>query len=181
MSERLTTAVRMGIGARQILNKTRTFPDAEVRNPFGSDMPHIGVEPMLLALAMELALKAWYVFDYDKIPKKRWTHDLAEIFDSLTDESRQKLDAAFKATVAPRHPNFFYVDYGIRDVLFQHKDAFVRWRYLHESGEPMLFEQSVFEATAEMVIVEFEKRYRTEPVYPPPLSRRLEIKGEQDL
>jgi hypothetical protein len=172
MSERLTTAVRMGISARQILNKTRTFPDADVKNPFGLDGGHIGVEPMLLALSMELALKAWYVFDYDKT-RDRWYHDLAKIFDSLTEASRQKLDSAFKTTVAPLHPSFFYIDYGIRDVLFQHKDAFVRWRYLHERGEPMTFEQSVFEATLEMVIVEFERRYRTEPLGPPPLSRKL--------
>ncbi|MBB5274409.1 hypothetical protein HNR26_000447 [Rhizobium rosettiformans] len=172
MSERLTTAVKMGISARQILNKARTFPDANVKNPFGLDGSHIGVEPMLLALSMELALKAWYVFDYDKT-RKRWYHDLDRIFDSLTEGSRQKLDTAFKATVAPLHPSFFCIDYGIRDVLFQHRDAFVRWRYLHERGEPMMFERSVFEATLEMVIVEFEKRYRTEQIGVPALSRRL--------
>lgn len=131
MSQRLTTAVRMGVGARQILNKTRTFPDGEAAYPFGADGAHFGVEPMLLALSMELALKAWYVFDYDKI-KKRWTHDLAELFDSLTEESQRKLDSTFKASVAPFHPSALYVDYGIRHVLFQHNDAFVRWRYLHE-------------------------------------------------
>lgn len=171
MSERLTTAVRMGVAARQILNKTRTFPDGEAGSPFGLDASHIGVEPMLLALSMELALKAWYVFDYDKT-KARWTHDLVKIFDSLSDESRHKLDSTFKASVAPLHPNIFYVDYGIGDVLFQHKDAFVRWRYLHERKEPMAFEQGVFEATLEMVLAEFEKRYRTEPVGLPPLSRK---------
>ena len=170
MSERLTTAVRMGVGARQILNKTRTFSDGEAARPFGLDGAHIGVEPMLLALSMELALKAWYVFDHDKT-KKRWTHDLAALFESLTEESRNKLDLTFKASVAPFHPNILYVDYGIRNVLFQHKDAFVRWRYLHERGEPMLFERSVFEATLEMVITEFEKRYRTERLAPPLLSR----------
>ncbi len=170
MSERLTTAVRMGVAARQILNKARTFPDGEAGSPFGLDGSHIGVEPMLLALSMELALKAWYVFDYDKTMKRKH-HDLAEIFDSLTEESQHKLDSAFKASVAPLHPNILYVDYGIRNVLFQHKDAFVRWRYLHERGEPMSFEQSVFEATLEMVLVEFEKRYRNVRLQPPLFSR----------
>ncbi len=37
-----------------------------------------GVEPMLLALSMELALKAWFVFDFDD-PKTPRTHDLVKV------------------------------------------------------------------------------------------------------
>lgn len=172
MSKRLTTAVRMGIGARQILNKTRTFPDAEVKNPFAPDGGHIGVEPMLLALSMELALKAWYVFDHDSVPR-RWTHDLAELFDSLTEGSWHKLDSVFKASIVPFYPNFLFADYGIRHLLLQHNDAFVRWRYLHEGKPPRAFDQGVFEATLEMVVVEFEKLYCVEKLGRPPLSRPL--------
>ncbi len=68
-----------------------------------------------------------------------------------------KLDAEFKRSIALRHPSISYVDYGIRDLLYQHKDAFVDWRYLHEPKSTR-FEQSAFEATLEMVLEEFEKR-----------------------
>ena len=124
----------------------------------------MGVEPMLLALSMELALKAWFVFDFDN-PKHSMSHDLAKLFAALKPESREKLDAEFKRSVAPYHPNFFHVDYGIGHVLFQHKNAFIDWRYMHEPKSTM-FERGVFEATLEMVLSEFEKRYRTVWVEP---------------
>lgn len=159
MSARLSTAIRIGEAAKAILRKTQRFPDPE----FGelsdqTEREHVGVEPMLLALSMELALKAWFVFDYDN-PKTAREHDLEKLFDSLKPESQEKLDKEFKRTVVPYHPNFLHVDYGIRDILHQHKDAFIDWRYLHEAKKSMRFEQSAFEATLEMILREFEKRY----------------------
>jgi hypothetical protein len=166
MSARLSIAIRIGDAARAILRKTRSFPD----RGFGphtdlSESNHIGVEPMLLALSMELALKAWFVFDYDD-PKIRKSHDLIKLFNRLKPESQEKLDAEFKRSVAPYHPNIFYADYSIRHILYQHKDAFVDWRYLHEPNKTIRFDQSAFEATLEMVLREFEKRYYIEPVKP---------------
>jgi hypothetical protein len=87
MNARLSTAIRIGDAARAILRKTKTFPTTgfgEEADP--NDYDHIGVEPMLLALAMELALKAWFVFDYDD-PKPPKTHDLMTLFERLTSES----------------------------------------------------------------------------------------------
>jgi hypothetical protein len=66
----------------------------------------------------------------------------------------------------PHHPSLFSVDYGIRDILTQHKNAFIDWRYLHEAKKTMMFDQSTFEATLEMVLHEFRKRYRIEKVAP---------------
>lgn len=122
-------------------------------------MKEMGVEPMLFALAMELALKAWFVFDFDD-PKHSKSHDLSKLFDQLKLDSQEKLDREFKRSVAPYHPNMFYVDYGIRHVLYQHKNAFVDWRYMHEPKSTM-FERGAFEATLDMVIREFDKRYYT--------------------
>ena len=166
MSARLTTAIRIGDAARAVLRKTQRFPEKD----FGGredwrDIKEIGVEPMLLALSMELALKAWFVFDFDN-PKHSMSHDLAKLFDALKLESREKLDAEFKRSVAPYHPNGFHVDYGIGHVLFQHKDAFIDWRYMHEPKSTM-FEHGAFEATLEMVLREFDKRYYTVPAAPP--------------
>jgi len=124
----------------------------------------MGVEPMLLALAMELALKAWFVFDFDD-PKHSKSHDLSKLFGRLKSESQETLDQEFKRSVAPYHPNIFYVDYGIKPLLYQHKDAFIDWRYLHEPKSTM-FERGAFEATLEMVISELDKRYCTFPLAP---------------
>ncbi len=119
---------------------------------------------MLLALSMELALKAWFVFDFDD-PEHSKSHDLDKLFGRLKSESQEKLDRAFKRSVAPFHPSFLHLDYGIRHVLSQHKDAFTDWRYMHEP-KSTTFERGSFEATLEMVLGEFEKRYRIEAVAP---------------
>lgn len=159
VSARLTTAIRIGDAARGILQKTLSFPERSLSAQ--TEWRRLeGVEPMLLALSMELALKAWFVFDFND-PKHSKSHDLAKLFDKLKPESQEKLDAEFKRSVGTYHPNGFHIDYGIRHVLYQHKDAFIDWRYLHEPKSTS-FNRSVFEATLEMVLAEFEKRYRTE-------------------
>jgi hypothetical protein len=165
MSARLSMAIRIGDAAMAIVNKTRTFPaEGFGEDANSTDYQHIGVEPMLLALAMELALKAWFVFDYDDphLPK---THDLSKLFDRLDPQSQERLDEEFKRRVAPFHPSGFFADYGIRHLLLQHKDAFVDWRYLHEPKNTS-FQRVAFEATLVMVIEEFRKRYRIEPALP---------------
>ncbi|MDP2781130.1 hypothetical protein [Devosia sp.] len=147
------------------MRKTQSFPERDLaRHEAWRDMKDMGVEPMLLALSMELALKAWFVFDFDD-PKVTKSHDLAKLFERLKPESQGKLDAEFKRSVAPYHPNGFYIDYSIRHVMYQHKDAFTDWRYIHEPKSTM-FDRDAFEATLEMVLTEFEKRYRTEWVPP---------------
>lgn len=125
----------------------------------------MGVKPMLLALSMELALKAWFVFDFDD-PKHSKSHDLSKLFAGLKPESQKKLGEEFKRLVAPHHPNILHVDYDIEHLLYQHKDAFVDWRYMHEP-KSTTFEHGAFEATLEMVLSEFDKRYYTVPATPP--------------
>lgn len=167
MSASLTTAIRIGDAAKAILRKTKQFPDKSFLG--NEEREHLGVEPILLALSMELALKAWIVFDHDD-PKVIKSHNLIKLFDRLKPESQRKLEAEFKKSVAPYHPNGFDVDHSIRDILHHHQDAFTDWRYLHEVNEIISFNQSVFEATLEMVLREFEKRYRT--VHYPPTPPR---------
>lgn len=161
MSARLSTAIDIGNAAQAILRKTKKIPDddfdVEVDENW-SEHIHIGVEPMLLALSMELALKAWFVFDHDD-PKVPRIHNLVKLFDRLKPESQEKLDTEFKCSIAPMYPSFF-VDNGIRNVLFQRQDAFIDWRYLHEGGKSMRFNRGEFVTTLEMVLREFRKRYR---------------------
>lgn len=68
-------------------------------------MKEMGVEHMLLALSMELALKAWFVFDFDD-PRHSKSHDLDKLLSKLKSESQEKQDQEFKRSVAPYHPNF---------------------------------------------------------------------------
>lgn len=166
MSARLSTAIRIGEAAKAILRKTQSFPDRGFGEHEDSiEGEHIGVEPMLLALSMELALKAWFAFDHDDASIVK-SHNLIKLFDSLKLESQEKLDAEFKRSVVPYHPNGLLIDYNIRHILHQHQDAFTDWRYLHEAKKLMMFDQSAFVATLEMVLREFEKRYRIEWVKP---------------
>ncbi|MBY5555061.1 hypothetical protein HFO41_21970 [Rhizobium leguminosarum] len=166
MSARLSTAIKIGEAAKAIFRKSQSFPDPEFGKDAGlRESEHVGVEPMLLALSMELALKAWFVFDYDD-PKVVKSHNLMKLFDSLKPESQEKLDAEFRRSVVPHHPNNFFIDHSIRHILDQHQDAFIDWRYLHEANKSMMFDQGAFEATLEMVLREFEKRYRIERVKP---------------
>ncbi|EUC00646.1 hypothetical protein PMI07_003932 [Rhizobium sp. CF080] len=165
MNARLLTAIKIGEAAKAILLKTHSFPSRGSEEPEDvGQREHVGVEPMLLALSMELALKAWFVFDFDD-PKIAKSHDLAKLFDMLRPESREKLDAEFKRSVAPYHPNFLHIDYSIRHILYQHKDAFTDWRYFHEP-KSTAFDRGAFEATLEMVLKEFDKRYRSERAEP---------------
>ena len=142
MSARLTTAIRISASAKALLHKTKSFSDRDMMDQIDLKA-HVGVEPLLLALAMELALKAWSVFDHDD--------------GRLTPESQQILDAQFKETVAPYYSSGLHMDYGIEDLLYQHQDAFVDWRYLHERKKSLNFDQGTFEATLEMVLREFDK------------------------
>lgn len=162
----MSTAITMGDAARAILRKTQRFPDhILLHDEDQSERENVGVEPMLLALAMELALKAWFVFGNDN-PEVIRSHDLAKLFDGLKPESQIKLDEEFKRSIVPCHPSGYFIDYGIRDILYQQKDAFTDWRYLHEGKKSVSFDHSAFEATLEMVLREFRKRYRIVPSKP---------------
>lgn len=166
MSARLSTAIDIGNAANAILQRVKGFDKSMLSNPEDwEENEHIGVEPMLLALSMELALKAWFVFDYDTDKVKR-SHNLLKLFELLKPESRDKLEEEFKTSVAPLHPNGLFLNFGIKNVLRQHANAFIDWRYMHER-KTMRFEENVFVATLEMVIREFRKRYHVQKLSSP--------------
>jgi len=86
--------------------------------------------PVLLALAMELALKAWWVRGnkYCDVPK---THDLLKLFDGLSEDTRIKLERAYPEIPHPLQ-GFQPIRQSLRSLLTTNKTAFVEWRYLHE-------------------------------------------------
>lgn len=162
----LSTGVKLEKQARSILKQTQAMAKADAHE-FGMRLEeHSGVEPMLLALSMEFALKAWFIWDHSTLKTKR-IHDLLKLFELLGDASKERLDREFRKNVAPHHPGFLGSNYGIRDVLYQHANAFIEWRYIHEKRERGIsFNFSTFVATLEMVLDEFATLYRSELISP---------------
>jgi hypothetical protein len=162
----LSTGVKLEKQARSILKQTHAMARANAHEFGMCREEHSGVEPMLLALSMEFALKAWFVWDHNTLKTKR-IHDLLKLFELLGDTSKERLDLEFRKNVAPHHPDFLRSDYGIRDVLYQHANAFVEWRYIHEKREHGIsFNLTTFVATLEMVLDEFATLYRSELISP---------------
>lgn len=129
----------------------------------------IGISPMLLALSMELALKAWIIYDGTKKDVPR-VHDLSKLFSFISLATQECLKARYDREIAPHHPSFFYSDNGLERTLKNARLAFVQWRYVHEL-ERGRFEESLFIETIEMILSEFESRIVV--VKHPPLFSRL--------
>ena len=115
-------------------------------------------------LAMELALKAWFVFGHDT-SEVILSHDLCKLFDGLKSESQTELDIAFRKNIVPNYRYGFPFEFGFKDVLEKHADAFIQWRYKHEITHAM-FETGAFIATLELVIQELRARYQIRNVNP---------------
>lgn len=163
-NHRLTTAVRIAKAANGILVKCRKIPPAYDTKQWDNDaFDHNGVEPMLLALSMEFALKAWFVFDHNDpdVPK---LHNLIKLFDKLKPETQHRLNHEFKRSVAPLYPDFSFVDYDLRCLLSLHQDAFIDWRYIYEVNKSLSFSSGTFDTAVEMVLTEFRKLYLEVPV-----------------
>lgn len=171
----LTLGVEIADAAEAILQRVEYFEQEKISLPKDWDLrAHLRIDPMLLSFAMELALKAWFVFDHNT-SKAKHEHKLLDLFEALHPESKRRLELEYQRSVAPMHPNLLMEDYGIRDLLYAHADGFVHWRYLHETIKsekkgPINFHTSTFVATLKMVLTEFRKRYRTVETSRPPLS-----------
>jgi hypothetical protein len=91
----LSTGVKLEKQARSILKQTQAMAKADAHEFGMLHEEHAGVEPMLLALSMEFALKAWFVWDRNTLRIKR-SHDLLKLFELLNDTSKERLDREFK-------------------------------------------------------------------------------------
>lgn len=125
------------------------------------------ISPMLLALSMELALKAWIAFDFrdQDIPKE---HDLIKLFSCLSPSARERLKSRYDEEILPHRGSLFYTDDGLERVLANARNAFTEWRYVHELDRAH-FESGGFEETIEMVLSEFERCFVVRK-YPPLFS-----------
>ena len=112
--------------------------------------------PVLLALSMELALKAWWTREvkHRSVPK---THDLLKLFDGLPEQTRTRLENSHPELPNPSHPKLPPVREGLRSILTSNSAKFVEWRYLHELSSGM-FPNGEFNDALSSVIEEFFKR-----------------------
>lgn len=92
-------------------------------------------QPVLLALATEIALKALRCRERKGPPD--YGHDLVELFDTLNEDTQDRLQVRLPEHPFPRGANWarFSGDPfggGMRTVLEFHRDTFKEWRYLYE-------------------------------------------------
>ncbi len=125
----------------------------------------MAIEPMLLALSTELALKAWIVREggQQDIPR---THDLSKLFGLLSQSTRERLSARFNAEILPDYRSWFELDEDLEYCMTSISNAFVEWRYLHEQ-EGVSFESSKIERIIELLLHEFESTIRVRKWSPP--------------
>jgi hypothetical protein len=113
--------------------------------------------PVLLTLAMELALKAWWAKENkdSEIPK---THDLLRLFDGLSEDTQTGLESTYPEVPHPIR-GLPPVRQGLRSMLASNSAAFVEWRYLHELSRAG-FPHGEFNEALSSVISEFDRTAR---------------------
>ena len=91
-------------------------------------------QPVLLALATEIALKAWHCRDRGR---RVDGHDLVELFDALSEDTQAQLQARLPEGPWPLGARWSDLSGnpfggGMRTVLKFHRDTFKDWRYSYE-------------------------------------------------
>lgn len=128
---------------------------------------------ILLSLATEIALKAWQCSDRGRAPVR--THDLLRLFELLDTDTQAMLEARMRKLSPhsawagdPRFRNlnadfqamFAAKMHPLRDVLCEHRDANVDWRYLYE--RPFVsFETSEIDRALTVLIDAFYERRKS--------------------
>ena len=147
-----TTASALFRAAKDSFKRTQIPElDAPLPDTFESDM-RIG--PILLPLATETALKAYYVLEHKKPPP--WTHDLLQLYNYLTPDTQHHLELQL-----PLLPETDFDRYPIpptyltlRDILSNHKNDFVTFRYPDQHG-PLQFTLNDLEEATKILLTSF--------------------------
>ena len=126
--------------------------------------------PILLSLAIEIALKAWQCTEREEPPDR--THDLLDLFKSLNQATQEMLEARMRNvshwSVNAEQPGmreasrdvqdmFLARTHPLHDVLSEHRDANVRWRFPYEHHWDK-FETSEIDAALTLIIDAYDER-----------------------
>ena len=112
-------------------------------------------EPILLSLAIEMALKAWQRQERQEAPEP--THDLLKLFEDLKPETQKLLQAKMPALVNPLVGET--LSKGMRELLCAHKSAHTDWRYLYEASGFKIFETPRLHEALRVIIDAYGERW----------------------
>ncbi len=128
-------------------------------------------QPILLSLAIEIALKAWQCRERKGEPEK--THDLLELFNGLESSTQEILEAKMRKrsphSVWAEEPSMQNLNsdqqdmwgarmHPLRDVLRSHCDAHTHWRFLYERPSAQ-FETSEIDRALTVIIEAYDERW----------------------
>lgn len=108
--------------------------------------------PILLALATEIALKAWQRRERAGAPDHN--HNLVALFEALNEETQDILEARCPKDVIPSALKVFgSIPSGMRGTLEIHRDTFIRWRYADEATEDHIWPDALDAALTAIIEV----------------------------
>ena len=126
--------------------------------------------PILLSLATEIALKAWWCREQNKPSKK--THNLLELFKLLKPDTQKTLEAKMRKSsphsVWAAEPDMQSLNpnlqdmlgekmHPLHDVLCAHHDANMRWRFLYEESHNLFETAEIDRALTAIINAYYEK------------------------
>ena len=130
--------------------------------------------PILLSLAAEIALKAWWCREQNKPPKQ--CHNLLALFDLLKPETQEALEAKMRKA----SPHSVWAEtlkmqkldpmlqemlgakmYPLRDVLKEHSNANMQWRFLYERRGGNSFQTAEIDRAITVIIDAYYEKYHT--------------------
>ena len=163
MGNELRIAIKMADTAEALLARVTEARSGLFEVP-SAPPGGFGIDPMLLALAMELALKAWITADQDAKPIR--VHNLSKLFNMLKPEQREKIENDLRISCpwyrpCPLDP----MGVDAARILDAHADAFVEWRYMHEMTRGS-FSHSDMESVLASVLKLFRARQATKTITP---------------
>ncbi|MYE06923.1 MAG: UPF0149 family protein [Chloroflexi bacterium] len=123
-------------------------PTSDVDGLFGTGRFFAG--PVLLALAIEIALKAWHCQETKGPPRR--AHDLIALFEALSENTQRLLVARYPSDLFPRATDVFGpLPSDMRSALEIHRKTFEIWRYPHEDPDDVIWPDALDAALSAIV------------------------------
>ena len=118
-------------------------------------------EPILLSLALEMALKAWQRRERQGAPDR--SHDLLQLFEGLEEATQKRLEAKMPPMVDPLLGETLRE--GLRELLRSHQNAHTDWRYLYEDPRFKTFETSALHQALTVLTGAYHERSGAQDLY----------------
>ena len=132
--------------------------------------------PILLSLATEIALKAWWCRERKKAPGR--IHDLLKLFNGLELSTREILEARMRKvspySIWAEQPGMQNLNPDLqemlaakmeplREVLASHKQAHTDYRYLYEKCEFLVFQTAELDLALTVIIDAYDESRALQP------------------